>query len=53
MSIGRWARLVATIVMVGAVVTMVHGSEAPKFGFDGLGFIAAVRHAMTAHKVAA
>jgi hypothetical protein len=38
MSIGRWARLVATMVMVGAVVTMVHGSEAPKFGFDGLGF---------------
>ncbi len=37
MSVGRWARLIATIVMVGAVVTMVHGSEAPKFGFDALG----------------
>ena len=37
MSVGRWARLVATIVMVAAVVTMVHGSEAPKFGFDALG----------------
>ena len=37
MSVGRWARLFATIAMVGAVVTMVHGSEAPKFGFDALG----------------
>ena len=37
MSVGRWARLIATIAMVGAVVTMVHGSEAPKFGFDALG----------------
>ena len=37
MSVGRWARLVATIAMVAAVVTMVHGSEAPKFGFDALG----------------
>ena len=37
MSRGRWARLAATIVMMAAVVTMVHGSEAPKFGFDALG----------------
>ena len=37
MSVGRWARLIATIAMVSAVVTMVHGSEAPKFGFDALG----------------